>query len=148
MTGTDSIVVLGGIAAIAWVNWYFFLAQRRIVSATGGPVAPSASAISIGESAGAGSRTPVSAIPEVTIVVNGGYSPSSIRVKARQPVRLLFDRQDTSGCSEEVVFPDFKIRRFLPTGKTTTVEITPPAAGRYEFMCGMSMLRGTLIAEE
>ncbi|MEO8880286.1 MAG: cupredoxin domain-containing protein, partial [Gemmatimonadaceae bacterium] len=55
---------------------------------------------------------------------------------------------DTSGCSEEVVFPDFKIRQFLPTGKTTTVEITPPAAGRYEFMCGMSMLRGTVIAEE
>lgn len=148
MRGTDWIVILGGMAAIAWVNWYFFLAQREIVSATVGPVAPGDSAISPGESAGVGTRTPGSAIPEVTIVVNGGYSPSSIRVKARQPVRLLFDRRDTSACSEEVVFPDFNIRRFLPTGKTTTVEITPPAAGRYEFMCGMSMLRGTVIAEE
>ncbi|MEO6210602.1 MAG: cupredoxin domain-containing protein [Gemmatimonadaceae bacterium] len=148
MMGTDWIVILGGIAAIAWVNWYFFLAQREIVSATVGPVAPGGSAMSTSESAGAGTRSPASAIPEVTIVVNGGYSPSSIRVKARQPVRLLFDRQDTSACSEEVVFPDFKIRRFLPTGKITTIEITPPAAGRYEFMCGMSMLRGTVIAEE
>ncbi len=148
MTGTDWIVILGGIAAIAWVNWYFFLAQRGIVTATVGPVAPSTIALGASESASAGSRAPASAIPEVAIVVKGGYSPSSIRVKARQPVRLLFDRQDTSGCSEEVVFPDFKIRQFLPTGKTTTVEITPPAAGRYEFMCGMSMLRGTIIAEE
>ena len=28
MTGTEWAVVVGGIAAIAWVNWYFFLAGR------------------------------------------------------------------------------------------------------------------------
>ena len=28
MTATDWIVVVGGIAAIVWVNWYFFLAER------------------------------------------------------------------------------------------------------------------------
>lgn len=148
MTGTDSIVIIGGIAAIAWVNWYFFLAQRVMVSATVAPVSPSAGGISTADRAGGGSQATVLPIPEVTIVVNGGYSPSSIRVKARQPVRLRFDRQDTSACSEEVVFPEFKIRQYLPTGKTTTIELTPPAAGKYEFMCGMSMLRGTLIAED
>ena len=63
------------------------------------------------------------------------------------PVRLVFDRQETSGCSEEVVFPDFGIRKFLPTGQKTTIEVTPPTAGRYAFTCGMSMLRGTLVAE-
>ncbi len=147
MTGMELLVIVGGIGAIAWVNWYFFLAQRAMVS-TVGPVSSSAGGTGTGESGGDGSGATVSQIPEVTIVVNGGYSPSSIRVKARQPVRLRFDRQDTSACSEEVVFPDFKIRQYLPTGKTTTIGLTPPAAGRYEFMCGMSMLRGTVIAEE
>ncbi len=28
MTGTEWLVVIGGAAAIAWVNWYFFLAGR------------------------------------------------------------------------------------------------------------------------
>ena len=28
MSGTEWLVVVGGAAAIAWVNWYFFLAQR------------------------------------------------------------------------------------------------------------------------
>ena len=28
MTGTEWVVVIGGAAAIAWVNWYFFLAGR------------------------------------------------------------------------------------------------------------------------
>jgi hypothetical protein len=29
MTPLDWVVVVAGIAAIAWVNWYFFLAERR-----------------------------------------------------------------------------------------------------------------------
>ena len=32
MSGTEWLVVLGGFAAVAWVNWYFFLAQRSTVS--------------------------------------------------------------------------------------------------------------------
>ena len=147
MTGTSWMVVVGGIAAIAWVNWYFFLARRVMVSASAGP-AVQPHVVSAGDGTGGALPAQASTIPEVTIVVKGGYTPSAVRVQARQPVRLLFDRQDTSGCSEEVVFPDFNIRRFLPAGKTTTIELTPPAAGRYEFMCGMSMLRGTLIADE
>jgi plastocyanin domain-containing protein len=122
MSLTTSLVILGGLAAIVWVNWYFFLAGRRVSSA-----------------AVAG--------PEQVIVVNGGYSPATVKVKAGQPVRLVFDRRDTGACSDEVVFPDFGIRRFIPTGKKTTIELTAAKPGRYEFTCGMSMHRGALIAE-
>ena len=125
MSGTDWLVVVAGLAAIGWVNWYFFFAGR-----VAAPVRAN----------GAGTA-------EVHIMVRGGYEPATVRVKAGAPVRLVFDRQETSGCSEEVVFPAFGIRKFLPTGKPTSVEITPPAPGRYEFMCGMSMLRGAVIAE-
>jgi plastocyanin domain-containing protein len=126
MSAMDWLVIAAGLATIAWVNWYFFLAAR-----SGGVVA----------TAGAG-RT-----PEVRITVRGGYDPATIRVKAGAPVKLVFDRQETSGCSEEVVFPAFGIRKFLPPDTPTTVEITPPKPGRYEFMCGMSMLRGAIVAE-
>ena len=80
--------------------------------------------------------------------VKGGYDPGVIRVRHGAPVRLVFERQEESGCSEEVVFPDFGIRKFLPTGQKTTIEVTPPKAGKYGFTCGMSMLRGTLVAED
>jgi hypothetical protein len=33
MTGIDLAVVVGGIAAIAWVNWYFFVAGRTPAAA-------------------------------------------------------------------------------------------------------------------
>jgi plastocyanin domain-containing protein len=126
MNATDWLVVLGGLAAIAWVNWYFFLAGRSVATVTA--------------SAG-GTR-------EVTIGVRGGYDPAQVRVRAGAPVRLVFDRQETSGCSEEVVIPEFGIRKFLPAFKQTAVEITPQQAGSYEFTCGMGMLRGRLIVEE
>ena len=29
MSGIEWLVVIGGVAAIAWVNWYFFLAEGR-----------------------------------------------------------------------------------------------------------------------
>ena len=29
MTTADVVVIVGGIAAIIWVNWYFFVAGRR-----------------------------------------------------------------------------------------------------------------------
>lgn len=130
MTGSEWVVVLGAAGAIAWVNWYFFVAGRT---------APAVAAVAAAASAGG--------IPEIAIEVDGGYSPNTVRVKAGRPVRLVFDRRDRSSCSEEVVFPDFGIRKYLPTGAKTTIELTPEKAGRYDFMCGMSMLRGTLIAE-
>ena len=70
-----------------------------------------------------------------------------MRVKQGIPLRLVFDRQETSGCSEEVVFPDFGVRKFLPAHRKTVVELKPERAGTYEFTCGMSMLRGRLVVE-
>ena len=130
MMGINLLVITAGIAAIVWVNWYFFFAGRTAVAAA-----------SAGVGTGAGTQ-------EQTITVDGGYSPSVVRVKAGHPVRLVFDRKDTGSCSDEVVFPDFGVRKFLPTAQKTVIEVTPPKAGRYDFTCGMSMLRGAIIAED
>ena len=124
MTLSTWLVIAGGIAAILWVNWYFFLAGKQAATA----------------SARSGTA-------EQVIVVDGGYSPATVKVKAGAPIRLVFDRRDKGACSDEVVFPDFGIRRFTPTGQKTVIEVTPAKPGRYDFTCGMSMHRGALIAE-
>lgn len=126
MTSLQIAVTLGGLGAIAWVNWYFFLAAQRPVAAAG---------------AGAGPQS-------VRIVVEGGYSPSVVTVEAGRPVRLEFERRESSGCTEEVVLPDFGIRTFLPAHQVTPVRITPMRPGTYEFTCGMGMVRGRLVARE
>lgn len=126
MSAADWGVVLGGVSLIAWINWYFFFSEgeaARAVVTSGG-------------------------IAEVPIVVHGGYSPATVRVPSGARVRLVFDRREDSSCSEEVVFPDFGVRKFLAAHDTTVVELTPTRAGSYGFTCGMSMLRGTLVVED
>ncbi|HEX8944461.1 MAG TPA: cupredoxin domain-containing protein [Gemmatimonadaceae bacterium] len=125
LSATDWLVIAAGLGAVAWVNWYFFFAERSAATA----------------------KANASGRQDITVVVRGGYEPATIRVKAGRPVRLAFDRQETSGCSEEIVFPDFNLRKFLPAYQRTLIELTPPKAGVYEFTCGMSMLHGRVIAE-
>ena len=126
LTATEWAVAALGVAAIVWVNWYFFVAGRRAALAA----APADGGVQ-----------------EVTVTVKGGYEPAAVRVKHGRPVRLVFDRQETSGCSEEVVLGDFGVRKFLPAHRKTAVEFTPSTAGTFDFTCGMSMLRGKLIVE-
>ena len=126
MSGSDWVVLFGAVAAIATVNWWFFAAgQAPAAAAAAAPGGPA----------------------EVVITVDGGYSPAVVQVRKGERVRLVFDRKDTSSCSEEVVIPAFNVRQFLPSGERTVVEIEPTEAGRYPFTCGMSMLRGSIIVD-
>ncbi len=52
-------------------------------------------------------------VQEILITVKGGYSPDVIRVKEGVPLRLVFDRQEASDCSDRVVFPDFQASKSL-----------------------------------
>ncbi|HEX8090643.1 MAG TPA: cupredoxin domain-containing protein [Blastocatellia bacterium] len=125
MDSIETGVLVGGIAAIALVIWYFFGAREKVSA-------------SVGEAG----------VQEIDVTVKGGYSPDAIVVRKGMPVRLNFYRDETSSCSEQVIFGDFRIARNLPAFKTTPVEFTPGKAGEFTFTCGMNMLRGKLIVED
>ncbi len=124
MDTMEIIVIIGGLGLIALTLWYFF-GEREKVSAE------------ISESGA----------QEINVTVKGGYSPDVIVVKKDIPVRLNFYRDETSSCSEQIVFGDFGIARDLPAFKTTPIEFTPEKSGEFTFACGMNMLRGKLIVE-
>lgn len=124
MSGSEGLVLIGGVGAIALVNWYFLFSTRGSVAAT---------------ATGAGQ--------EIRVLVQGGYEPGTIRLKRGQPARLVFDRQERSSCSEEVVLPAFGIRKFLPAFEKTAVDIVPNEAGTFDITCGMSMLHGKIVVE-
>ena len=124
MDSTEIAVVLGGVALIAFVLWYFFGERERVAA-----------------------RTVGDGVQEINITVKGGYSPDVVVVREGLPVRLNFYRDETASCSEQVVFGDFRIARTLPPFKTTAVEFTPDRAGEFTWTCGMNMLRGKLVVE-
>ncbi len=124
MDTTESLVVIGGVALISLTLWYFF-GERKQISA----------------------ETNETGVQEIKVTVKGGYSPDVIVVKKDLPVRLNFYRDETSSCSDQVVFGDFGIARNLPAHQITAIEFTPEKAGEFTFVCGMNMLRGKLIVQ-
>ena len=125
MSNLQIFVILSGIVLTVLIAWYFWFApkaQTRVaVSASGAQ--------------------------EVAISVKGGYTPDVIVVQKGRPVRLTFTRQESSACSEKVLFPDFNQNALLPEGEQVTLEFTPAKEGEYGFQCQMGMLRGKLIVE-
>lgn len=83
----------------------------------------------------------------IDITVEGGYSPSVISIPKDETTTLNFIRHDPSSCLEEVVLPDFKIKKYLPLNKTTSIQITPNKSGTFEISCGMNMFHGKIKVE-
>lgn len=135
-------VTLGGVALAIGVNLYFFSPRRAVV-------ARPAPAPGEAPQAGAGGATiaAVAGPQEVRITVRGGYEPARIEVRAGQPVRLVFRREEVEGCSDTVLMPEWGIAKHLPAHEDTAVEFTPMTPGEYEFTCGMHMLRGTVVVK-
>ena len=124
MDTTLLFVNVAGIALIGLIVWYFWLYRKEGVKVT-----------------------EIAGVQEVPIVVKGGYDPDVIVVKRGKPVRLLFNRQESSMCSEMVVFDKLGKSTPLPEGETVAVEFTPQETGEITFQCQMGMLRGKLIVQ-
>lgn len=124
MTPDRIVVTLSGLALGALIAWYFWFSKKASVQAR----------VTAG-------------VQEISVTVKGGYTPDLIVVKAGQPVRLNFTRQETASCSEMVLFPDFGKSAKLPTGETVAIEFTPQKPGEYGFQCQMGMFRGKLVVE-
>lgn len=123
MDSTALFVTIGGLLLAGLVLWYFFFSSRPAVAA----------------------QSTSGGVQQVDITVKGGYSPSVIEVTHGLPVQLNFYRDEENSCSEELLMPDFNVRRDLPAFQTTLVELLPQQPGRFEFTCGMGMLRGSLV---
>ncbi len=116
---TKLLVTLGGVLLIAFIYWFFFGKKEEIVKAS----------------------------ENLKIIVKGGYKPATIKIKKGQEAKLTFLRKDSNSCLEEVIFPDFKIRQYLPMDKEVKISLSPQKAGVYNFHCGMNMFYGKLIVE-
>lgn len=116
--GLDEFFVVAiGIVGIVFIYWFFLMKKDRVVE--------------VGSS--------------VDILVDGGYSPGAISIQSNKTTKINFLRKDKSSCLEEVVLPDFKIKKYLPLNRTVSISIAPKKAGEYEISCGMNMFHGKII---
>ena len=81
------------------------------------------------------------------IIVKGVYNPAIIEANLSKPIKINFNRHESTSCSQFVSFPDFKIRKDLLENEITTVELNPTKRGEFKFMCDMGMYQGKLIVK-
>ncbi len=90
-----------------------------------------------------GKHHPAPAVQKVTIVVDNGFKPANINVKAGHPVQITFDVKHRA-CASTVNFDSLHITKNLEDGKKTTMTFTPKKAGVVNYACGMNMLKGKI----
>ncbi|GKS81647.1 copper-binding protein [Ligilactobacillus pabuli] len=117
------IVVLVGLAIIAFIAWWFF-GKHEVEEGTADLSADQQS---------------------IDVEVLGGYSPETVVLKQGVPAKINFTRKDPSSCLDRVVFPDFGINQELPKDETKSVKIDTSKSGEFEWACGMDMFHGKLI---
>ena len=79
-------------------------------------------------------------------VTRAGFSPARIAVPAGKPFRLAFERRDAENCASSVVFPELSMKKDLPAGTTTVVDLPALKTAELSFSCGMKMYRGAVVA--
>ncbi|USS92192.1 cupredoxin domain-containing protein [Fructobacillus americanaquae] len=119
------LVMVAGLAAIAFIIWWFF-GQHKVESAEA----------TLDENQ-----------QMIDIQVDGGYSPEHIVLKQGVPATLNFTRTDPSGCLDHVVFADFGINQELPQGQKVSLKINTDQPGQYQWACGMDMFHGQVTVE-
>lgn len=110
------IVTTIGTGVIAFIYWFFFGKKGEAMEASNA----------------------------LTILVDGGYKPGIIRLKQGKSVTLTFIRKDSNSCLEELYFPDYKIKEYLPMNTPVKVTLSPPHSGKSGFHCGMNMFHGRI----
>ena len=120
----NSLVIIGAVLLIGFIVWWFF--GKRESSETEANISGTDN-------------------QEVTVTVNGGYTPNTVVLKQGVPAQIVFERKDPSGCFSHVVFPDFGVNEELPIGEKHPIDIDTSKPGEYNYACGMNMFHGKVV---
>ncbi len=122
MTLDKLSVIVGGLGLIGLIYWFFFGKKTSTTEVT--------------KAKGA-----------IKIKVDGGYKPENIKIKKGETTKLIFERTDPNSCLEEIIIPDFKVKKYLPLNKEVEVSLSPDKSGTFQTHCGMGMFHGKIIVE-
>ena len=74
-----------------------------------------------------------------------GFSPAEVVIPPGQPWRIAIERTSEPNCASQIVIPALGIRKELPLGETTILDLPPLKDGRLSFSCGMGMYSGMFL---
>ena len=78
-------------------------------------------------------------------ITKEGFVPANITAESGKPIDLVFTRRTDDTCAKEVVIEAVKARKELPLNQAVTIRLPASPKGTVTFVCGMNMLRGTVV---
>ncbi len=86
-------------------------------------------------------------VQHVTVnVTSSGYSPSTVSVKAGQPVHMTFISKG-EGCVNGIRIPALRQSIDLKRGQKKEITFTPKKGQAIAFACKMNMFKGKIVAK-
>lgn len=76
-----------------------------------------------------------------------GYSPDVLFVKKDIPVHWIINVRQMTGCTDEIIMPEYNIRKRLEYGENI-IEFVPKKLGDIKFSCWMQMVWGKFVVTE
>jgi hypothetical protein len=73
------------------------------------------------------------------------FVPATLSIPADKPVRLVVDRQEDTGCSDQLAVPQLGVLADLKPFDTTVIELPAAEQGSYTLTCGMGMMAGQIL---
>jgi plastocyanin domain-containing protein len=94
-------------------------------------------------------ETPAAKTPKTVQMTlsDAGVSPTEVKATKGETLRLAITRKTDATCVKQLVVQDYGINQPLPLNKTVFVDITPKAAGKVRFLCGMGMNFATMVVQ-
>jgi plastocyanin domain-containing protein len=83
-------------------------------------------------------------------VTEKGFEPDTVTVPAAKPVTLVFTRKTDNTCVKEVILTmgdGTKVEKPLPLDTAVEIAATFPKAGKVGYVCGMDMMKGTIVVQ-
>jgi len=76
-----------------------------------------------------------------------GYVPNALYIKNDVPVRWVIDVKQMTRCTDEIIMPEYSVRKKLTYGENV-VEFIPKKVGEVKFSCWMRMVWGKFVVTE
>lgn len=145
VTINSGLTLLGSPLSFSRLSSALFPRQNQVVMATSNAELPFI-----------GPKTEATSVPTsitddniATInVINSGYSPEEVHVKAGVPIKLNLITSNTRSCSRAFTIPSLGIQQILDETGEFAIELQPQTSGaRLYFACSMGMYGGVIVVD-